>query len=321
MYQYSELNDGEFEKLVIAICKEILGMDTQGFAKGADGGKDGEFHGTANAHPSIANPWVGTVIIQAKHTTGTEKHFTEPDFFGSDSSILTTEAIKVKNLYSDGKLDHYMIFANRRLTGNARPIIRNYLSLKTGLPLGSVSVLGIEDLDYYLDKYADIANMPSINLRPLEKAPTIDLHDLAEVISSLAQAFDDLEIQKLPKEQVVIHRTTFQEKNQLNNMSQELADSLERLYMQYVATIQKFLSDPQNYYIQAYYQDAIEEFQVKFVSQQQRELKYFDEIYNLLLDYLYNKNYILRVNKRLTKIMVFYMYWNCDIGKSNATPQ
>ena len=74
MYQYFDLDDARFENLVIAICKELLGHGTQGFSKGADGGKDGEFQGKASLFPTLQQPWEGKTIIQAKHTQGVNKH-------------------------------------------------------------------------------------------------------------------------------------------------------------------------------------------------------------------------------------------------------
>ncbi len=34
-----------------------------------------------------------------------------------------------------------------------------------------------------------------------------------------------------------------------------------------------------------------------------------------LIDLLFNRDPILRQHKRLTRVMLFYMYWNCDIGE------
>ena len=67
-YAYEDLSEDQFEKLVVLLCQRLLGISVQGFAKGPDGGRDAKFNGTAELHPSKAAPWVGTVIVQAKHT-------------------------------------------------------------------------------------------------------------------------------------------------------------------------------------------------------------------------------------------------------------
>jgi len=37
-YAYEDLNEGQFEQLVVLLCRHLLGMGVQGFAKGVDGG-------------------------------------------------------------------------------------------------------------------------------------------------------------------------------------------------------------------------------------------------------------------------------------------
>lgn len=43
----------------------------------------------------------------------------------------------------------------------------------------------------------------------------------------------------------------------------------------------------------------------------------FDEVMEYLIDLLHNCDPILRQlkHKRLARAMLFYMYWNCDIGE------
>lgn len=45
-YAYEDLGDDQFEELVVLLCRRLLGMGTQGFAKGVDGGRDAnvDFH-------------------------------------------------------------------------------------------------------------------------------------------------------------------------------------------------------------------------------------------------------------------------------------
>ncbi|MDN4382158.1 hypothetical protein OA816_26110, partial [Citrobacter portucalensis] len=83
-----------------------------------DGGRDAKFVGTAELHPSKAAPWVGTVIVQAKHTNGYNRSFSELDFYSTSSSntVVGKEVPRIKKLRDAKQLDHYMLFANRRLT-------------------------------------------------------------------------------------------------------------------------------------------------------------------------------------------------------------
>jgi hypothetical protein len=68
-FPYENLNDEEFETLVISICQEVLGIGCKTFSPGRDGAKDSWFTGTATLYPSTASPWSGKFNIQAKHTS------------------------------------------------------------------------------------------------------------------------------------------------------------------------------------------------------------------------------------------------------------
>ena len=109
-YAYEDMNDDQFERLVVCICRYLLGIGVQGFAKGPDGGRDAKFVGTAEQHPSKAAPWIGTTIIQAKHTIGYNRNFSEPDFFSTTgkNTVLGKEIPRVKKLREGRQLDHYM---------------------------------------------------------------------------------------------------------------------------------------------------------------------------------------------------------------------
>ena len=99
-YAYEDLGDDQFEKLVVFLCQRLLGMGVQGFAKGPDGGRDAKFVGTAERHPSTAAPWKGITIIQAKHTNGYNKSFSEPDFYSKKAkkTILGGEIPRIKKM-------------------------------------------------------------------------------------------------------------------------------------------------------------------------------------------------------------------------------
>lgn len=315
MYQYQDMSPSEFENLVVAICKEILGQGAQGFATGPDGGRDAKFTGKANLYPSAQLPWEDTTIIQAKHTIGINKDFKESGFYSStsNSNTLALEVKKIKNLVDSGELNNYMLFSNRKLTGNAEPEIKQYISDRTGLNTANIAILGIDDLNASLSRYKYILDM--VNLIPLTKSPTIRPDELREVIVHFSNVFDEAVSNY---DFSPVDRTTYEEKNVINNMTSDFSRELEKNYMSYVYYIQNFLSDPQNIGLQNSYQNAIEEFQLRFILPRKRELEYFDDIFNELVERLVNTDYTLSQSKniRLTRIMVFYMYWNCDIGSS-----
>ena len=154
-YAYEDLSDGHFEILVVLLCQRLLGIGVQGFAQGPDGGRDAKFVGTAELHPSKAAPWKGTTIIQAKHTNGYNRHFSETDFYSAASSntVLGKEIPRIKKLRDNNQLDNYMLFANRRLSGNAETGIRSYLSKQCNIPDESIYLCGIEQMELLLKTF------------------------------------------------------------------------------------------------------------------------------------------------------------------------
>ncbi len=64
------------------------------------------------------------------------------------------------------------------------------------------------------------------------------------------------------------------------------------------------------------YESITDEFQLKIISKR-KDYQTFDEVMEYLVDLLFNRDPILRQqgHKRLTRAVLFYMYWNCDIGE------
>ncbi|MEI9988123.1 MAG: hypothetical protein WDN69_36470 [Aliidongia sp.] len=123
-----------------------------------DGGRDAKFVGTAELFPSKSAPWVGTVIIQAKHTNGYNRLFSETDFFSANSTktVIGEEVPRIKRLRGQEQLDHYMLFANRKLAGNADQMITAHIAKESGLPESSVHLCGLEQLEIWLKQFPDV---------------------------------------------------------------------------------------------------------------------------------------------------------------------
>ena len=185
-YAYENLGDEQFETLIIFLCQKLLGIGVQGFSKGKDGGRDAKFVGTAELHPSKASPWSGTTIIQAKHTNGYNKSFSETDFHSQkpDTTAFSPRGSPHQKLRDGNELDNYMLFANRRLAGNAESSIVVYISDKTGVPKPSIYLCGLEQLEIWLKKFPDVATDAKLELvdSPLIVSPD----ELAEVVQAFA---------------------------------------------------------------------------------------------------------------------------------------
>ena len=285
----------------------------QGFAKGPDGGRDAKFVGTAELHPSKAAPWVGTTIVQAKHTNGYNRNFSESDFFNKTAAntVLGKEIPKIKKLRVAGQLDHYMLFANRRLAGNAENEIRNHLAMHCGIPLASIYLCGLEQLEIWLKTFPDVA--AKADLDPVDSPLIVSPDDLAEVVQALARQTNDV---SALLDDPPTKRVNYEKKNVLNNMSADYAKAQLKKYLKETAQIRRFLAAPENLELLGMYESVVDEFQFKIIAKR-KDYQTFDAIMVYLLDLLFSRDPVLRqhTHKRLTRAVLFYMYWNCDIGE------
>lgn len=312
-FAYEDLSDGQFETLIVLLCQRLLGVSVQGFAKGPDGGRDAKFVGTAELHPSKAAPWIGTTVVQAKHTNGYNRNFSESDFFSTSAAntVLGKEIPRIKNLRAANQLDHYMLFANRRLAGNAETEIRDYISSQCGIPASSIYLCGLEQLEIWLKRFPDVAR--EADLDPVDSPLIVSPDDLAEVVQALARQKTGM-LALLDDPPTV--RVTYEQKNALNNMSAEYAKVQWRKYLKETAQIRAFLAAPENLDLLRTYESVIDEFQLKIIAKR-KDYQTFDEVMEYLVDLLFNRDPVLRqhAHKRLTRAVLFYMYWNCDIGE------
>ncbi|AAV97133.1 hypothetical protein KQ247_14950 [Ruegeria pomeroyi] len=313
MLVYHDMSDDQFEQVAVALGQRLFGPGLIGFAKGKDGGRDAKFRGTAQAYPSTASPWNGGTIIQAKHTTGINASFSDKAFFNpeTETGILADELARIKALIASGELDNYLVISNRKLTGITQGKLETYLHKETGLKKDQLGFLGTSQLDDLFKLYPDA--LKSLDFRPLERPLIVRSDELAETIEAFGDALGDLEVPEtkdLPEP-----RTPLDKKNRLNNMSDEYAKKLRSLYLPVTRQIDVFLGDPKNDQFLEKYHDATEEFSLKIIEFQGAE-DTFDSVFNYLLDMLIDRSSVLRGNKRLTRAMLFYMYWTCDIGKN-----
>lgn len=312
-FAYEDLGDDQFETLIVLLCQRLLGMSVQGFAKGPDGGRDAKFVGTAELHPSRADPWIGTTIIQAKHTNGCNRSFSESDFFSKTAAntVLSKEIPRIKKLRDSKQLDHYMLFANRRLAGNAEAEIREYFATQCGIPETSIYFGGIEQLELWLKDFPEVVEAASLD--PVDSPLIVSPDDLAEVVQALARRRDDL---NALLDDPPTPRVPYEQKNAINNMTAAYAKVQRQRYLKETAQIGTFLAAPENLELLRLYESVVDEFQLKIIAKR-KKYQTFDEVMEYLVDLLFGRDAILRqrYHKRLTRAVLFYMYWHCDIGE------
>jgi ABC-3C protein len=312
-YAYEDLSETQFEDLIVLLCQRLLGASVQKFSKGPDGGRDAKFHGTAELHPSTAAPWVGITIVQAKHTNGYNRNFWESDFYSKTSAntVLGEEIPRIRNLRANKLLDHYMLFANRRLAGNAETEISSYISRECNIPAASIYLCGAEQMEIWFKRFSDVPRLANLDL--VDSPLIVSSDDLADVVNALAEH----------KGKVVavlddppVPRVTYATKNSLNNMSVDYAARQRRLYLKETAQVHTFLAAPENSELLKLYESVVNEFELRILSKR-KEYQTFDEVMEYLTRMLFRRDVVLNQNKRLTRAVLFYMYWNCDIGKAS----
>jgi hypothetical protein len=312
---YHDLSEDQFERLVLAICTWLLGPGVQGFSKGPDGGKDARFCGRAERFPSTTGPWDGRIVIQAKHTDLINRKFSETDFSSeADSSVLSEELPRIQRLRNANELDYYMLFSNRRLAGVAEERLRKRIAIAAGIDDSAVYLAGEEDLDKYLGLEPDIRRHAGID-RLFDIDPFIDPADLARVIKGLAEARDCLAAipgsDIPPPEQ----RLAFAEKNLINGLSEEYAQ-LVQTYLKDFTPVQAFLAAPENAEHLGWYTDTVTDLNGLVLSQRRADQP-FDQVLERTLRLLLDRDYDLKRQKRLTRTVLYYMYWNCDLGRDS----
>ena len=312
---YHDLNDVQFEELVIELCVELLGHGVQGFATGEDGGRDARFAGKAKLIPSEAEPWNGSIVIQAKHTEMLNKKYSESDFFGDGStSILAKEIPRIKALIQAGELQYYMLFANRRLTGVTEAEIRRKIADATGLNRDYIRLYGTSELDRHIKRFPE--SVERVGLNPAKSPADIDPQDLAEVITQLAQYKQELdelmEGAELPPE----HRVTPEDKNQSNGLREDYFKKQIRPKMIGFPAIRSFLGHPDNRPYVKLYEETASELEAKLDAWTDPDVP-FERLLEVLINRLFQRDFDLRKNRQLTRTVVYYMYCNCDIGNDS----
>lgn len=301
-----DLHWQDFEKLVILICERILGTGTINFSTGPDGGRDGKFTGKAEKFPSKTGPWEGKFIIQAKHTEKPNGRCSDSEF----KTLLEKEIkSKLKTMVENGEVDYYLLFTNRKLSGIEEARIADLID--TNLKIEN-RIIGDERIQLWLKEYPDIPKFLGLNklFLPLEFYEK----DLKEIIVKFSEIKEQL------KETVQIKQDQFKfidkpRKNELNKLSQEYFDFLKKNSLADFHKIETFLKDPANLKYKNYYDNTVSDLQGKIVIKRS-EYSDFDKLLETLFDYIFENSPGLKDRRKLIRVFLHYMYYNCDIGVS-----
>ena len=309
-FPFENLTDTQFEDLVIRVCKEILGIGCKTFSTGRDGAKDSWFTGTAQYFPSTASPWSGTFCIQAKHTTILNSSCSDNDFSVNTTSIISKEIKRLKEEIKENPFQNYIIFTNRKLSGEKVSLIKR---LKDEIGVLEADIIGREQLNTYLNDFPQIANQFGLHkfiapLRFFEK-------DLKEVIIVFADQTKDIakEADDFIKNFSVVDKN---KKNELNNLSKDYFDFINTHSLSYFKQIESFLFEPRNAKYTGMYSRTVSDLQAKIILERDRFTDFMHLIEHLVEFVVQNNPTELKDLRDKVRVFIHFMYFNCDIGKS-----
>lgn len=205
-----------------------------------------------------------------------------------------------------------MLFTNRRLSATAHTKITEYISKQCEIPVESISLCGLEKLDMYFNHFPEAVHHAGLD--PVDSPLIVRTQELAEIIEALAQ-LKEKGCQVLPDHSPVIW-VPYKEKNELNQLSQEYEKEWRRIYLKEELFIRNFLAAPENTRFVEMYTSTTEHFRFKIIAKR-KDHQNFDALVEYLMDLLFNRDSVLAQSghQSLTRALLFYMYWNCDIGK------
>ena len=110
----------------------------------------------------------------------------------------------------------------------------------------------------------------------------------------------------------------FEKKNELNNMSPGYAKRIRSEYLSEFSQVKAFLAEPDNEEILERYLEAADEFNEQLaVHRPDDEL--MERALSRILHLLWTRDGDLARRKRLTRLVLYYMYYICDIGEGSSS--
>ncbi len=132
-YNFSTLNDKEFEQIAKDLLNAKFNLELQDFKVGVDGGVDLRCSTTKNNN---------SIVVQVKHYIGSA-------FAQLKSTLLYKEFDKIKNL----KPDRYIVVTSLTLSATQKDTLKEILA---PFVLTSNDIIGQEDLNGYLGEFKEI---------------------------------------------------------------------------------------------------------------------------------------------------------------------
>lgn len=311
------ISDDEFEDLSNLLASRLNGNEIISFAKGTDGGKDGRRIGFSKDIKKWKTAG-SKFIIQAKHTENPIASCSDNKFHGNRTSIISGEIEKIKQLKAKDELEYYILFTNRKYTGNADSAIRKDISSKAKVDIDSIEIIGIETINQLLSLDSNKDLVVRFNLNNQHIPFEFSDEEIKEVIvafkTQLPKISKDIkrEVDSLKYDYTHIDKD---KKNEKNELSKEYYQNeiLGRSLVEF-DKIEQFLNNPVNEALKDSYFDTAHELN-QIISIKRDNFNAFEELFIHIYKLVCDGSAVLKGSKRHVTTFLHYMYIECLIGK------
>ena len=195
---------------------------------------------------------------------------------------IVGEIPKLKNLKDDGKIDFYLLFTNRKLSGLEDPKIEDLIEENMGIPS---CILGVERIQLWLQKFHEIPKILGLNklFLPLEFYE----QDLQEIVIAFSTSSPQISQKKVKIILDDLTRIPIEEKNALNKLGKEYFDNILKKSTSYFSEIKLFLEDPQNDEYKVMYDNTIADLQEEIIIKRDEYIAFeeiLNHLYKIILD-------------------------------------
>ena len=285
-YDFNHISEDDFERLVIDICNNLLGIGV--------------------------HPWSGKFIIQAKHTTATGASCTDNAFFSNQTSVINHEIERLVQMRAEKgqSFDCYLLFTNRKLSGGAHTALRRHL--QKGLDIQNADICGLEDMIRYVEKNPELTRKYNIIRYILpDQFYESDIRDIIVLFSNNTSWTDIKPI----KDATPFEFADKERKNALNNIDETYFNDIKNHSLKFFVTIEDFLQDPRNTKFLVKYLNTTSD--LRGYIQKHSDKYSFKEILETIIDTITGADTSAEIfrARALVRVFVHYMYWNCDIGR------
>lgn len=141
-------------------------------------------------------------------------------------------------------------------------------------------------------------------------------NDIAEILKEFTKQNPQL-ISDVTPEIAKIQRTSFSDKNALNNLSEGYIKLIQQSSLPFFEQLNSFLSKAENQEIKDMYLNIVGDLQ-KVILVKRSNYIFFDDFFTIIEETCKIKFPELAKNRRKLQILLHFMYFQCDIGENKA---